>query len=123
MASTPNLYSASMVLRAASGQPFTPAIYSGFGGALGENSGRKPLSMVVDLRAERYFGFEGFNLSVFGRVFNLLDTRYFNGTVFSSTGSPYYTRFPTQDVVALADPTRFYSPRRIEIGFRLGSEL
>ena len=123
MASAPSVYSASMVLRAASGQPFTPAIYSGFGGALGENSGRKPLSMVVDLRAERYFGFEGFNLSVFGRVFNLLDTRYFNGTVFSSTGSPYYTRFPAQDVVALADPTRFYPPRRIEIGFRLGSEL
>jgi hypothetical protein len=25
--------------------------------------------------------------------------------------------------VALKDPTRFYPPRRIEVGFRLGSQL
>jgi len=123
MASRPKEFSASIVFRGATGQPFTPALYSGFGGALGENSGRKPTSFVVDLRAERYLGLSGLEMSLFGRVFNLFDTRYFNGAVFSSTGSPYYTRFSAQDEVALRDPTRFYPPRRIEIGFRLGSEL
>lgn len=123
MATRPDGYSASMILRVASGQPYTPAIYSGFGGALGVNSGRKPTSMLVDLRGERYMKMQGLQMSLFARVFNLFDTRYFNGAVFSSTGSPYYTRFAAQDAVALADPTRFYPPRRIEIGVRLGSQL
>ena len=52
---------------------------------------------------------------------NLFDARFFNGAVFQSTGSPYYSRFPESDKVALADPTRFYPPRRIEFGLRLGN--
>ena len=59
-------------------------------------------------------------MSLFARVFNLLDTRYFNGFVFPSTGSPYYSRFYTSDQVALADPTRFYPARRIELGIKIG---
>jgi hypothetical protein len=55
------------------------------------------------------------------RAFNVFDTRYFNGAVFNSTGSPYYSRFPTADAVALEDPTRFYPPRRLEVGIRFGS--
>ena len=55
------------------------------------------------------------------RVFNLLDTRFFNGFVFPSTGSPYYSRFPVGDEVVLGDPTRFYGARRIELGIRVGS--
>ena len=42
---------------------------------------------------------QGLQMSLFARVFNLFDTRYFNGAVFSSTGSPYYTRFAAQDAV------------------------
>ncbi len=123
LADKPSDYTAALIFRVASGQPYTPALYSGFGGGLGENSGRKPTSMVVDLRASKLLKFMGFDMSLFGKVYNLFDARYFNGTVFSSTGSPYYTRFPAQDAVALKDPTRFYPPRRIEVGFRLGSQL
>jgi hypothetical protein len=105
-----------MILKAASGQPYTPTVEAGFGGGLEANSGRKPGGVIVDVRGEKLFRFIGLDLGVYGRVFNLFDTRYFNGFVFGSTGSPYYSRFPTADEVALNDPTRFYPPRRIELG-------
>lgn len=116
--SVPDL-NVSMVLRAASGQPYTPVVESGFGNGLEANSGRKPAGMVVDLRAERRFLVAGLDLGVFGRVTNLLDSRYFNGFVFGSTGSPYYSRFPEADKYSLVDPTRFYQPRGFEIGIKL----
>jgi hypothetical protein len=122
--SAPGRYTASAILRLASGQPYTPVIESGFGQGLDTNSGRKPVGVLLDLRGERAAGdWFGTQVNLFGRVLNVLDTRYFNGPVFTSTGSPYYSRFPEPDKGALADPTRFYPPRRIEIGLRLGSEL
>ncbi|MHB8079793.1 MAG: TonB-dependent receptor [Candidatus Krumholzibacteriia bacterium] len=117
----PDDYVASAVLRVASGQPYTPALDAGFGLGLEENSGRKPTSMVLDLRMEKSLPRVANNFMVFARMFNVFDTRFFNGAVFNSTGSPYYSRFPTTDWTALQDPGRFYPPRRIEIGFRLGS--
>ncbi len=118
----PRDYAVSGVLRIGSGQPYTPVIESGFGGGLETNSGRKPAGVVVDLRGEKYLPGVMSNFSLFGRVFNLFDTRYFNGDVFSSTGSPYYSRFPEADQNTLFNPTRYYEPRRIEFGIRLGSE-
>ena len=76
----------------------------------------------MDLRAERAVPIAGRKSSIFLRVFNAFDSRFFNGAVFNSTGSPYYSRFPVTDQVALEDPTRFYPPRRLEIGIRFGSE-
>ncbi len=120
----PGDYTTSAVLRVGSGQPYTPVLTSGFGAGLGENSGRKPLGMVLDLRGEKSLGISHPDVSMFGRVFNVFDARYFNGPVYSSTGSPYYSRFPVTDAVALGDPTRYYAPRRFEVGlsFRPGSE-
>jgi outer membrane receptor protein involved in Fe transport len=123
LADKPSDFTAALILRVASGQPYTPDLFSGFGGGLGENSGRKPASMVVDLRGAKLVRAGGMDMSLFGKVYNLFDTRFFNGAVFGSTGSPYYTRFPAQDVMALKDPSRYYSPRRIEVGFRVGSQL
>lgn len=111
----------SAVLRAASGQPYTPVLESGFGYGLETNSGRKPSSAVLDLRMEKALGSGGRGPAVFTRIFNVFDARYFNGPVFASTGSPFYSRFPEADAVQLADPSRFYPPRRIEIGARFGS--
>jgi outer membrane receptor protein involved in Fe transport len=119
MLSRPESFSVSSVLRIASGQPFTPAITAGFGGSLGTNSGRKPACVLLDLRAERTVPRLG--LSAFARVFNAFDTRYFNGFVFSNTGSPYYSRYVGADAATLADPTRFHDPRRIEIGVSLAA--
>lgn len=120
---SPGSYTASAILRVASGQPYTPVIESGFGQGLDTNSGRKPAGVLLDLRGERAAGtWFGTHVNFFGRVLNVLDTRYFNGSVFASTGSPYYSRFPEPDKTTLANPTRFHPPRRIEIGLRLGSE-
>jgi outer membrane receptor protein involved in Fe transport len=115
-------YRLSAITRIASGQPYTPVIDAGFGQGLQANSGRRPAGVVVDLRAERDLPMKGRRGSVFLRVFNALDSRYFNGAVFNSTGSPYYSRFPVTDAVALEDPTLLYPPRRIELGIRFGSE-
>lgn len=118
--SRPAHYSLSAVLRVASGQPYTPVLESGFGQGLGTNSGRKPTGMVLDLRGEKSLSRVARDLTAFARVFNVFDARFFNGPVYDSTGSPYYSRFPETDWVALRDPSRFYAPRRIEIGIRFG---
>jgi outer membrane receptor protein involved in Fe transport len=117
----PGSYTASLILRAVSGQPYTPQIEAGFGSALDANSGRKPSAVSVDLRADKTISALGQNVKVFCRVLNLFDEPYFNGSVFPSTGSPYYSRFPEADRIALQDPTRFYAPRRLEFGLSLGA--
>ncbi len=111
----PGSYSVSAVAKFASGQPYTPVSEAAFGFNSETNSGRKPSAILVDLRAEKTIGRGG----VFLRVFNLFDARFFNGPVFTTTGSPYYSRTVSpSEAIALRNPTRFYSPRRIEFGVR-----
>ncbi len=114
----PDDYSVSGILRVQSGQPYTPSLTTGFSGGLETNSGRKPLSWLADLRGEKSATFLGTHVRWFGRVFNLFDTRFSNGFVFSSSGDPYYSRFPVTDKATLDDPTRYYGPRRIEVGLK-----
>jgi len=121
--SQPNDYTAGVSLRLASGQPYTPELDTGFGADLTPNSGRKPAGLLVDLRAEKSVAAFGRDIRVFTRVFNLFDTSFLNGAVFSDTGSPYYTRQPDSGAnpTLLTDPTRFYPPRRVEFGFSVGA--
>ena len=112
----PGDFSVTSIIKFASGQPYTPSIGTGFGASLEANSGRKPSSVLVDVRGEKHFAFGGLDLSVFARVFNLFDSRFFNGFVFADTGSPDYSLNPVGDQVTLSDPSRYYAPRRIEIG-------
>jgi hypothetical protein len=114
----PRGFSGSGVLRFASGQPYTPLLDNST--PLFANSGRKPTGTVVDLRAEHPLRFAGVSTTAFARVFNAFDTRFFNGFVFPSSGSPDYSRFsdPGQQAL-LADPTRYFAPRRIEVGVAL----
>jgi len=118
---TPDGFATTAVVRASSGQPYTPNTETGFDTALQTNSGRKPASLLVDLRSEKPFTIAGRECKAFARVFNVFDTRYVNGAVYNTTGSPYYSRFPTFDRISLADPTRLNPPRRIEIGLTLTS--
>jgi len=120
MLSRPESFSVSTIIRVASGQPYTPASStSGFFRLYGTNSGRKPAGILVDLRAEKDLRRAGLATNLFARVFNLFDSRYFNGSVFESTGSPYYSLDPSNPT--LADPTRFHAPRRIEAGLSLSA--
>jgi hypothetical protein len=106
------------VLKFASGQPYTPETEEAFGFGATTNSGRKPAGMMVDVRAEKKLGRDGQG-GVFLRVFNLFDARFFNGAVFPTTGSPYYSSTASEsERQALADPTRYYPPRRLEAGVR-----
>ena len=114
----PEGIAASLVFRAGSGQPYTPSIETVAGFGVVPNSGRKPGAMLVDFRAEKTIPVRDIDLSLFGRIFNLFDTRYFNGSVYESTGSPYYSSLPTDQRVPV-DPTRYYAPRRIEVGIKL----
>jgi len=116
-AGNPSSWSGSGVLRFASGQPYTPLLDNA--SALLQNSARKPMGTVVDLRAEHPLRFAGRSSSAFLRVFNAFDSRFFNGFVFQSSGSPDYSRFPNTDLASLSDPTRYFQPRRIEVGIAL----
>lgn len=117
----PESYSVSAILRYGSGQPYTPSIKSGFGGELEPNSGRKPSFFRADLRAEKYFHFKLMKMSVYLRILNVFDTRFVNGFVFSDTGSPDYTLDPIGQQAVLADPGRYYPPRRVELGLTFSS--
>ena len=119
--SVPNDYSISAIFRFGSGQPYTPEIGTGFGATLETNSGRKASYVLLDLRAEKYFDLSFINLSVFLRMFNVLNSTFVNGFVFNSTGSPDYALNPASNAAALYDPSRFYQPRRIEFGISLRS--
>jgi outer membrane receptor protein involved in Fe transport len=114
-----DIFNISSIIRMSTGQPYTPAISTGFLGSLETNSGRKPSTLVVDLRGDRKLTIGGLGTKGFARVFNLFDTRFDNGFVFASTGDPYYTSNPGSDRGTLLDPTRYYGPRRIEIGLTL----
>lgn len=117
--SEPNDYSVSTIVKYGSGLPYTPAIGSGFGSQIETNSGRKPMGMTIDLRAEKGFSLGGLQMNAFLRVFNLLNATYFNGDVFAITGSPDYTVNYVGDRLQLANPLRYFPPRRIEIGISL----
>lgn len=118
---SPNNFAVSTIIRYGSGQPYTPALSAGFGGGLETNSGRKPNGLRVDLRAEKYFKLSGIRASLFARVINLLDARFVNGFVFDDTGSPDYSLNPIGQRATLANPGRYYPPRRLEVGFTFGS--
>jgi outer membrane receptor protein involved in Fe transport len=121
--SDPESYVVSTIFRFGGGQPFTPSLGSGFGSQIETNSGRKPNVFLIDMRLEKFFNVGGWRMSAFARVFNLLDATFNNGFVYSNTGSPEYSLTPTADRNSLVDPTRFYPPRRIEIGVSLSSIL
>lgn len=119
--SLPDNFSVSTILKFGSGQPYTPVIGTGFGADQDPNSGRKESYFLIDLRGEKYFNLDIINLSVYLRIFNLLNEHFVNGFVFNDTGSPDYALYPETVAAALYDPSRFYEPRRIEFGISLRS--
>jgi outer membrane receptor protein involved in Fe transport len=121
--SQPDNYSAGAIIRYASGQPYTPSVASGFGSLIETNSGRKSNAVLVDLNLEKDFLVAGWKMAVFARVFNLFDATFFNGFVYQNTGSPAYSITPAADRNSLVDPTRFYPPRRVEVGISMNSPL
>ena len=117
--SQPGDFNLTAILRYGTGQPYTPTVLSRLGANLETNSARKANFLVIDVRGEKSITLFGVNLRVFARVFNLLDEHAVNGFVFTDSGSPYYTLNVAGNAALLIDPSRFYQPRRIEIGLSL----
>ncbi|HEY2955353.1 MAG TPA: TonB-dependent receptor [Candidatus Eisenbacteria bacterium] len=111
----PQDFNVSGVFRAASGQPYTPETEAYL---IETNSARKPSAFRMDLRSEKSLRLSGYALTTFATVYNLFDARFWNGSVFADSGSPYYSRSPAAHLRDLADPTRYYGPRRVELGVR-----
>lgn len=118
----PNDFSISTIIKYGSGQPYTPQIgVGGFNADLETNEGNKPSFVLVDLRAEKFFNLGIADISLFIRVFNLLNTNTVNGFVFAGTGSPDYSLNPSGNRSELINPDRYYNPRRIEFGISFRS--
>ncbi|MBT8399868.1 MAG: TonB-dependent receptor, partial [Rhodothermia bacterium] len=115
----PNRFALTAVIKAGTGQPFTPSIGSVFGSELEPNSGRKDTWVLVDLRAEKFFTMGSLAATAFVRVFDLFDEHFVNGFVFADTGSPFYSLTPEAQRSQLNNPSRFHQPRRIEVGLSL----
>jgi outer membrane receptor for ferrienterochelin and colicin len=126
----PNDWGFSLISSYYSGQPYTPSVnkntrvtQNGFP----KNSADKPSIFNMDIRVYKDFMVGKFDLSVFLKVYNLLDldnARNVNG----DTGDPYFTfaKLEAQRINAktyyntlneyYTDPGRFSEPRRIEAG-------
>ncbi len=119
----PDQLSISTIIKYGSGEPYTPQIGpASFTANLETNSGIKPGYVLVDLRAEKFFKLGSLELSVFAHVYNLFNQDFVNGFIFAGTGSPDYSLTPAQDMAQLINPSRFYEPRRIEIGISFNSK-
>jgi len=119
----PQDYTVTGVLRFGSGQPYTPTVLSRLGANLETNSSRKDPYLIVDVRSEKSVNLFGVNGAVFLRVFNLFNTHQVNGFVFGDTGSPDYTLNSAGNASILLDPSRFYAPRRVEIGLSVNGSF
>ncbi|MCZ7603111.1 MAG: TonB-dependent receptor [Melioribacteraceae bacterium] len=114
-----------------SGQPYTPAVNKNTRvtqNAFPRNSADKPNIFNIDMRVYKDFEIGGTTISVFMKVFNLLDLEN-PRNVYSDSGDPYFTfgkyeaeliNPPLYGINTLdelyTDPTRFSEPRRIELG-------
>ena len=117
----------SAIGRLGSGLPYTPSLQNQRTGL--ENSDNRPTFYNVDLYVTKYFQMSGVNLSVFLKVYNLLDTPN-EIDVFGDTGRAGYTLELTRSQVAprgvntIADYFRradFYSaPRQVVLGGTVG---
>ncbi len=116
-----------------SGQPYTPGVNKNTNvtqNAFPRNSGIKPSIINLDLRAYKDFNIFGYRLSLFTKVYNLLDLDNASN-VYSDSGDPYFT-FSQYEAELInptlynntldqlyTDPTRFAQPRRVEFGLSI----
>lgn len=128
--SVPNDFGFSIIGNFYSGQPYTPGVNKNTRvtqNAFPRNSGTKPDIFNLDLRAYKEFMIANQRITLFLRVFNLLDLDNPRG-LFADTGDPYFTfglldarkinpvmYYNTLDEL-FTNPTFFSEPRRIELG-------
>jgi outer membrane receptor for ferrienterochelin and colicin len=128
--SVPRDWGASLIGNVYSGQPYTPIVNqytSVTQNAFPRNSEIKPSIFNLDLRAYKDFPIGQTTISLFVKVFNLLDLDN-PRQVYANTGDPYFTfdrlnaerinpplYYNTLDEI-FTNPGFFSEPRRIELG-------
>ncbi|MFQ6617916.1 MAG: TonB-dependent receptor domain-containing protein [Fidelibacterota bacterium] len=124
--SDPGNWGVSFIGKMGSGLPYTPAyrnIRTTF-----ENSGRKKPTYTFDLKCYKDIDFSGLNLSVFLKVYNLIDRKN-ELIVYSDTGRSGYTlsskyAFSVQGVNTVEEyfkrPDFYSEPRLVLIGMSVG---
>jgi len=126
----PDDYGVSLIGSFYSGQPYTRQPNKNTlvtQNAFPKNSDNKPNIFSVDIRAYKDFKIDTYKISVFVKVFNLLDLDNPKG-VYGDTGDPLFTfgkleaqkinpRLYTNTLDELyTNPTNFSEPRRVELG-------
>ncbi len=128
--SQPHNWGVSVIANYYTGQPYTPAVNKNSAikeNAYPRNSDYKPSIFNVDLRANKDFSFGATTLSIYLRVYNLLDLDNAR-SVNTNSGDPYFT-FDKLDAEAInpkmyyntltelyTNPGYFSEPRRVELG-------
>ncbi|MCF8306938.1 MAG: TonB-dependent receptor [Ignavibacteriales bacterium] len=126
----PGNFGVSVISNFYSGQPYTPAVNRNTRvtqNAFPRNSDGKPSIYNIDVRIYKDFDIFGNNISVFMKVFNLLDLENPTG-IYSETGDPFFT-FAKYDAEQInprlfnnslddlyTNPGFFSEPRRVELG-------
>jgi outer membrane receptor protein involved in Fe transport len=128
-------WNVTLVGKIGTGLPYTPQIFDKeiF---LESNSDRRPIQSTVDLLAEKTFSFEGVDLVIFAKIYNLFDTLNEN-SVYSTTGRATYTLDETRGPAVAANelaaripevktaseyytrPNYYLPPREIRIGLSI----
>ncbi len=126
----PRDYGFSLIGNLYTGKPYTPSVNKNTRvsqNAFPRNSATKPTIFNLDLRAYKDFQIGDFYLSVFLKVFNLLDLDNARG-VYGDTGDPYFTfgKYEAQKIKPTlyynslddlyTNPGYFSEPRRVEVG-------
>lgn len=122
---------ASLLARYGTGLPYTPSVTQytadrGITSGLQKNSRRIPSQFTLDLKVDKTFQIMGYEVTVFSRIFNLLDNRV-PLRVFGDTGKTDFTTSaqgvgedanrPNTVAEYLKYPDHYGEPRNIQFGF------
>lgn len=123
----PGDWNVGLVFQYGSGMPFTedPKVLNGL---RFENSGKRPNTFNVDLKADKVFTVFGFKINTFLLVYNLLDIKNEYG-IYATTGRANVdlnTKYAGQ-IIGLntmeeyvTNPAFYSAPRQIRVGFSFG---
>lgn len=126
-------WGASLIGSLGTGLPYTPSVTQytadrGITSGFNRNSRRKPDQFTIDLKLHKTFNIMGYDLTVYTKVFNLLDSKIATD-VFTDTGKPNFTT-EAQSLIGVNDPNRpntikeyltrpwyYDQPRKVQVGF------
>jgi len=123
----PGNWTVSIIFQYGSGMPYTEDQQIS-NGVRFENGGRKPVTMNLDLKADKNFHLFGININTFLLVYNVLDTRNEYG-VYATTGRATFdlnTKYAGEinglNTIEqyIKNPTMYSAPRQVRVGFRVG---